>query len=58
MISTMLAQALELHIKARHEGVRDQQCPQCDFSTPYPWSLAGHVKTVHQKAKDKVIEIN
>jgi len=49
--------ALELHIKARHEGVRDQQCPQCDFATPYPWSLAGHVKTVHQKAKDKVCHI-
>ena len=42
-----------MHIKARHAGIRDQQCPHCDFTTSYARSVELHVKSVHERVRDK-----
>ena len=45
---------LKTHVKAVHEGVKDQECNQCGKSFSQAGHLKGHVKAVHEGVKDQV----
>ena len=43
---------LREHINAKHLGIKDQECSQCDFKTGYRHILKSHVKAKHSMIKN------
>ena len=55
--STPIKACLKAHVKAVHDGTRDQKCDQCDYAATTAKLLRRHRMHVHQgiKRKDRAV---
>ena len=51
--STQIEACLKAHVKAVHDGTKDQKCDQCDYVATRAYSLKIHRMHVHQGIKRK-----